>query len=200
MPPPCNQETWWPVGRALLNELLSFGWGTSTSYNPSSYHWLYLFSNSCPSTRTFNIYHVAVPRFLRRQVFCFWSYFATRAVFFWPLKLVSVSVRYLSYQPMGEKIKTSTLQFFRQRKPEYGEGIVRLANRVAVWRQREVSIDFYKVLRHEVFSIERSLNQLKATRVCIRLINQSNRSISAHLLFLFSFQGHTKIALFKSIT
>ena len=71
------------------------------------------------------------------------------------------------------------------RRSRMGEAIVRLANRVAVWRQREVSIDFYKVPVHEVFSPERSLNQLKATRVCIRSINQSNRSISVPLLFLF---------------
>ena len=32
--------------------------------------------------------------------------------------------------------------FSCRRKPYYGEGIVRLANRVAVWRQSEVSIDF----------------------------------------------------------
>ena len=32
--------------------------------------------------------------------------------------------------------------FSRQRKPWYREGIVRFANRVAVWRQSEVSIDF----------------------------------------------------------
>ena len=37
----------------------------------------------------------------------------------------------------------------------------------------------------ESFSRERSLNQPKATRVCIRSINQSNRSISVRLLFLF---------------
>ena len=34
-------------------------------------------------------------------------------------------------------------------------------------------------------SPERSLNHPKATRVCIRSINQSNRSISVRLLFLF---------------
>ena len=32
--------------------------------------------------------------------------------------------------------------FSRQRKPKYGESIVRLANGVAVWRQNEVSINF----------------------------------------------------------
>ena len=41
------------------------------------------------------------------------------------------------------------------------------------------------VFRHEVFSPERLLNQPKAKRVCIRSINQSNRSISVSLLFLF---------------
>ena len=50
-----------------------------------------------------------------------------------------------------------------------------------------MNINFYKkVLRHEVFSPKRSLNKPKATRVCIHLINQSNRFISVHLLFLFS--------------
>ena len=44
-----------------------------------------------------------------------------------------------------------------------------------------------KVLGHEVFSAECSLNQPNATRVCIRSINQSNRSISIRLLFLVFF-------------
>ena len=52
---------------------------------------------------------------------------------------------------------------------------------------------------HEVFSPERLFNEPKLTRVCIRLTNQSNRSVSVRLLFLFvlafSFQGRTKIAL-----
>ena len=42
-----------------------------------------------------------------------------------------------------------------------------------------------KFFGHEVFSPERLLKQPKATRVCIRSINQSNRSISVCLLFLF---------------
>ena len=37
----------------------------------------------------------------------------------------------------------------------------------------------------EFFSAERSLNQPKATHVCIRSINQSNRSISVRFMFLF---------------
>ena len=71
---------------------------------------------------------------------------------------------------------------------------------VAVWRQSEVSIDARSSRAWSFFTRGRSLNQPKATRVCIRSINQSNRSISARLLFLFcsrvfTFQGHTKIAL-----
>ena len=42
----------------------------------------------------------------------------------------------------GRKGQNMASSFFRQRKPLYGEGIVRLANLVAVWRQSEVSIDF----------------------------------------------------------
>ena len=42
----------------------------------------------------------------------------------------------------GWKDQNMDSSFSRQRKPLYGEGIVRLANRVAVWRQSEVSIDF----------------------------------------------------------
>ena len=61
------------------------------------------------------------------------------------------------------------------------------ANLVAVhvWYQSEVSIDFKKVLGREVFSPEHSLNRPKATRLCIRSVNQSNRCISVRLLFLF---------------
>ena len=43
----------------------------------------------------------------------------------------------------------------------------------------------YRLISRKFFSPERSLNQPKATRVCIRSINQSNRSISVRLLFLF---------------
>ena len=49
-------------------------------------------------------------------------------------------------------------------------------------KYRLISIKFFG---HKVFSPERSLNQPKATRVCVRSINQSNRCISVRLLFLF---------------
>ena len=44
---------------------------------------------------------------------------------------------------------------------------------------------FLEISRAWSFSPERSLNQPKATRVCICSINQSNRFISVRLLFLF---------------
>ena len=106
--------------------------------------------------------------------------------------MVSVSVRYLFYI-LANKLKDQDMvsSFSRQ----YGEGILRLASRVAVWRQSEVSVDFCNVLGRDVFSPERSHNQPKATGVCIR-------STSVRLLFLFCsrvlFQGHTKIALINS--
>ena len=60
--------------------------------------------------------------------------------------------------------------------------------------------DWSIVLPYDVIAKYRLISRkLSATRVCIRLINQSNRSVSVRLLFLFfrvfSFQGHTKIAL-----
>ena len=58
------------------------------------------------------------------------------------LKVVSVTVRGFFYQPMNEKIKTWTLSFPAKENLNNGEVIVRLANRVAVCRQSEVSIDF----------------------------------------------------------
>ena len=42
----------------------------------------------------------------------------------------------------GWKDQNIDSSFSRQRKPSNGEGVVQLANRIAVWRQSEVSIDF----------------------------------------------------------
>ena len=53
---------------------------------------------------------------------------------------------------MDENIKTRPLRFPAKENPNiYGEGIVRFANCVAEWRQSKISIDFLKVIRHEVF-------------------------------------------------
>ena len=96
------------------------------------------------------------------------------------------------FSASGWKDQNMDSLFSRQRISS-GEGIVRFANPVAVWRQSEVSFDFWKVLGHEVFSPKRSLNKPKATLVCTRSINQSNRSIAVRLLILFC----SRVFIFK---
>ena len=75
--------------------------------------------------------------------------------------MVSVSVRYLFYQPMDEKSvkKTRTLRFPAKENPNMEKGLLdwSINYRVAVCRQSVVSIEFWKVLRHDVFSPKRSL-------------------------------------------
>ena len=100
--------------------------------------------------------------------------------------MVSASVRCLFYQPMDEKIKRWPLCFPAKENPKMGKA----------------SFDWPIVLQYFIkakVSRKLSCNQLKVTRACIRSINQSNRSTSVSLLFLFCwhllFQGHTKIAL-----
>ena len=115
--------------------------------------------------------------------------------------MVSVSARYLFYQPMDEKIKTWTLRFPAKENPNMEKALfdwpIVLQYDVKA-KYRLISRKFWGM---KFFSPECSLNQPKATRVCIRSINQLNRSISSRLCFLFrsrvSFQDHTKIALTK---
>ena len=102
------------------------------------------------------------------------------------LKNGFVSVRYLFYQPMDEKLKTQPLRF-----PAKETLIWRRQCSIGQWilPQYDVKEKYRfisrKFLGHDIFSPERSFNQSKATRVCIRSINQSNRSTSVRLLFLF---------------
>ena len=105
--------------------------------------------------------------------------------------MVSVSVRYLFYI-LANKLKDQDMasSFSRQ----YGEGIVRLASRVAVWRQSEVSVDFCNVLGRDVFSPERSHNQKPRAFVSVLY------PFVCCFCFVpaFLFQGHTKTALINS--
>ena len=95
--------------------------------------------------------------------------------------MVSVSVCYLFYQPMDEKNKTWTLRFPAKENPNMEKALFAWP----IVLQYDVKAISRKFFREEVFSSERSLNQPKARRVCIRSINQSNRFISVSLLFLF---------------
>ena len=113
--------------------------------------------------------------------------------------MVSVSVCYLFNQPMDEKIKTWPLRFAAKENPNMENALFNWAIVLQYDVKAKYRLTSRKFFEHKVFSPERSLNQPKATRVCIRSINQSNRSISVRLCFCFapafSFQGHMRIAL-----
>ena len=99
--------------------------------------------------------------------------------------MVSVSVRYLFYQPMDEKIKTCNLRFPAKENPNMEKALFDWP----IVLQYDVKAKYPLISRKfsgmKFFSPAHSLNQSKPTRVCIRSINQSNRSISVRLLFLF---------------
>ena len=104
-----------------------------------------------------------------------------RAIFVCLWKMVSVSVRYLFYQPMDEKNKTWTLRFPAKENPNMEKALFDWP----IVLQYDVKAISRKFFGHEVFRAERSLNQPKTRCVCIRSINQSNGFISVRLLFLF---------------
>ena len=86
--------------------------------------------------------------------------------------MVVVSVCYLFYQPVDKKIKTWTLRFPAKENPNVEKTL----------------FDWPIVLPYDVKAKYRLISRkFSATRVCIRLINQSNRSNSVRLLFLFFF-------------
>ena len=86
-----------------------------------------LFCRSCVKHRT---------HFLRTQNFSQLHVQARSAA------ISSVSVCYLFYEPVDEKIKTWTLRFPAKENPvKYGEGIVRSVNRVGCTMTSKRSID-----------------------------------------------------------
>ena len=108
-----------------------------------------------------------------------------RAIFVRPSKMVSVSVRYLFFHPVDEKIKTWLLRFPVKVTPNMAKALfdwpIVLQYDVKA-KHRLISRKFFG---HEVFSPERSLKQPKTTRSCNRSTNQANGSISLRLFFLF---------------
>ena len=100
---------------------------------------------------------------------------------------------------MDEKIKTWPLRFAAKENPNMENALFNWAIVLQYDVKAKYRLISRKFFGHEVFSPQHSLNQPKATRVCIRSINQSNRSISVRLCFCFapafSFQGHMRIAL-----
>ena len=112
-----------------------------------------------------------------------------RAIFVWPWKMVSVSVRYYLFcQPINVKIKTWSLRFPAKENPNVEKALFDWPIVLLYDVEAKYRLISEKFFGREVFSLERSLNQPKASRVCIRSLNQSNRSISSisvSLLFLF---------------
>ena len=86
---------------------------------------------------------------------------------------------------MDEKIKTWPLCFPTKENPNMKKALFDWP----IVLQYDVKAKYQSISRKffepEVFSAERSLNQPKTMHVCICLTNQSNRSISIRLLFLF---------------
>ena len=108
---------------------------------------------------------------------------ALKAIFVWPSKMVSASVRYLFYQPMDEKIKTWPLRSPAKQNPNMEKALFDWQIVLQYDVKAKYQVDFQKVLDHEVFWPERLIDQPKATRVCIRSINQSSRISSVRSLF-----------------
>ena len=86
---------------------------------------------------------------------------------------------------MDEKIKTWTLRFPVKGNPDMEKALFDWP----IVLQYDVKAKYRSISRKfsgmTFFHPSVLLNQAKATRVCIRSINQSNSSISVRLLFLF---------------
>jgi len=86
---------------------------------------------------------------------------------------------------ISQKIKACTLRFPAEKKLNVEKALFDWP----IVLQYDVTAKCRLISRKfsgmKFFSPERSLNQPKATSVCIRSINQSNRSISVRSLFLF---------------
>ena len=82
-------------------------------------------------------------------------------------------VPYLFYQSMDEKIKTWTLRFPAKEEPTMEKAFFDWPVVLQYDVKAKYRLISRKSLGHEVFSPDCSLNQLKATRVCIRSANQS---------------------------
>ena len=99
--------------------------------------------------------------------------------------MVLVSVRYLFYQPMDEKIKTWTLRFPAKENPNMEKAlfdwpIVEQYDVKAKYRLISRKFSVMKFLHPSVL-----LTNQKPRAFVSGSINQSNRSISVRVLFLF---------------
>ena len=114
--------------------------------------------------------------------------------------MFSVSVRYLLYQPMDEKIKTWPLRF-PAKKTLVGRKHCSIGQSCCSMTSKRSIYAFLRVLGHEIFSPERRLTNQKPRAFNMYPFNKTIKSFYfcsfAVSVFVraFSFQGHTKIAL-----
>ena len=129
----------------------------------------------------------------------FRSHFTGWRDFRMTLIMVSVGVRYLFYQPIDEKIKKWPLHFPVRENPNKEEALINWPIVLGYDVKAKHRLISRKFFWHEVFSPERSLNQPKATRVCIRSINHSNRSFFVRLFFSVLFTRFRVKVIRKSL-
>ena len=86
---------------------------------------------------------------------------------------------------MNEEIKTGTLRFPAKENPYMEMALFNCPIELPYDVKSKYWLISGKFSGMKIFSPKRSLNQPKATCVCIHSINQSNQSISICLLFLF---------------
>ena len=115
------------------------------------------------------------------------------------LKMVSVSVFYLLYQPMDEKIKTCTLRFPAKENPDMEKALFDWS----IVSQYDVKAN-YRLISRKFLSMKffhpsvRLTNQKPPAFVSVRQTNQIalfSFVCCFCLVRAFLFQGHTKIAL-----
>ena len=101
--------------------------------------------------------------------------------------MVSVSVRYLFYQPITEKIKTWSLRFPTKENPYMEKALFDWPIVLQYDLKAKYRLIFRKFFGMNFFSAKLSLNQPKAKprTFCIRSTNKSNRFISVRLFFLY---------------
>ena len=104
-----------------------------------------------------------------------------RAIFVWPWKIVSVSVRYLFYQPMDEKIKTWTLRFPAKENPNMEKALFN-------W---PIVLQYDVKAKYRLTS--RKFSGMKFFHPSVRLTNQNSRAR------LYPFDKPIKSLCFRSL-
>ena len=100
---------------------------------------------------------------------------------------------------IDEKIKQWPLHFPVRENPNKKEALINWPIVLRYDVKAKYRLISRKFFGHEVFSPERSLNRPKATRVCIRSINHSNRSFFVRLFFSVLFTRFRVKVIRKSL-